>query len=941
MSSGGPRASELPLVGRDGVLAELYDAIDDAAGGTGGCVVVEGTAGIGKSRLLSVAATRAAGIGIHTAIGSATELDRTVPLSTLVGTLRAGAAAGPDVSGLSELGSNRLLLLDRLEERIEDFVRAKTLLIVIDNAQWADELTALTLRVLVPRLASSPVLWLLARNPSSVRGPAQEAVDALIRDMARRVTVGPLAEPDVAELCTDLLGAAAGRDVLALAARAEGNPFLLGELLTTLRDARRVEVVDGVATLTKTELPAGFLTAVDHRLGGLSAVARRLLNAGAVLGRPFTVHEAAALTGRAAPDLVFAADEAVAAGALVVAGDELTFRHDLIREAVYDQLAPPVRLALHREAVTVVRNEGRSVVECVEHLLRSGHKGDEKALVVLREAVDTVTPSSPATAADLILRMLELLDPADPACPALTAEAVRLLASAGRVREAQELGERALHAGLDGPAQTGLLLGLAEVFKHEGRNEAVVTYTRRALAQPDVADSARAELLAIQAHGLLYTPDVDAADTAGAEAVDVARRCGQDAALVFGSVARSLAARTRGDLDSSLRLAHEAVEIADRVGGEARHRHPRLWLAPALAALDRMAEADTVFEMGQREANQLGTAWSQPLWHYYRAEMRLTTGRLDDAAAEAEAGVRVAEQLSALALAVPLLALLGEVAVYQDDLAAARVHFDRAEQLIDGGITVGPEDLAWRIAVFQEATGHQRQAMKTAAEVYAHLPKRVSLLSQEPAVAARLVRLALRNEARAEAEAASSAIRDLAMRNPTVISLKGAAVHAEALLACDRAGLAEAVKIYRDSPRPLARALALEDTGLAEDRAGNRDRAVELLEEALEIWSACRALRGASRVRNALRRLGVRRRQQAESEDDDSGWSSLTGSELRVVRLVAEGLTNREVAARLFLSPHTVDSHLRHSFIKLAVTSRVELTRQVLTHDGGEDPEMT
>src|SRR5262249_48257384 len=156
-------------------------------------------------------------------------------------------------------------------------------------------------------------------------------------------------------------------------------PFLLLELLAALRAAGRVRVVDGVAGVVPGELPATFLTAVDHRLRDLSADTLRLLEAGSVFGRPFTMHEVAGLMGRRPVDLVAAAEQAVGSGALVNADGELDFRHDLIREAVHDRLTPAVRRALHREAVSVLRAEGRPAAELATHLRHSARSGDQQA----------------------------------------------------------------------------------------------------------------------------------------------------------------------------------------------------------------------------------------------------------------------------------------------------------------------------------------------------------------------------------------------------------------------------------------------------------------------------------------------------------------------------------------------------------------------------------
>jgi DNA-binding CsgD family transcriptional regulator len=112
---------------------------------------------------------------------------------------------------------------------------------------------------------------------------------------------------------------------------------------------------------------------------------------------------------------------------------------------------------------------------------------------------------------------------------------------------------------------------------------------------------------------------------------------------------------------------------------------------------------------------------------------------------------------------------------------------------------------------------------------------------------------------------------------------------------------------------------------------------VRLLEEALELYVAGGAVRDSARTQRALRGLGVRRKVWQQVARAQTGWDSLTEAELRVVRLVAEGLTNRATAERLFLSPHTVDTHLRRAFAKLGVSSRVELARQVMAQERAHD----
>jgi DNA-binding CsgD family transcriptional regulator len=161
--------------------------------------------------------------------------------------------------------------------------------------------------------------------------------------------------------------------------------------------------------------------------------------------------------------------------------------------------------------------------------------------------------------------------------------------------------------------------------------------------------------------------------------------------------------------------------------------------------------------------------------------------------------------------------------------------------------------------------------------------------------------------------------------NAGVASIAATAAHVRGLLEQSQADLREAVDLFERSPRRLELAAALEDLGV-ELIASDREAAIDALGRTLALYTELGATWDAGRVRSRLRELGVRRRLVA-AEPETNGWAALTTSELAVARLVAEGLTNREVAERLFVSPHTVSSHLRHVFTKLGITSRVELAR--------------
>jgi DNA-binding CsgD family transcriptional regulator len=917
-------------VGRQAQLGQLRAALRTTAAGRGGCIVVEGLPGIGKSALLTATCDMAEEFAMAVATGRATELDQLAPMSTLVLALQSNPALAPRIIELATDGKP-LWLAHRVGDVIKSNARSCPLVIAIDDAHWADELTAFALQILAPTLTQAPVLLLLARGTALIRQPIQNTVDRLAAEGAVRLPVGPLDDDAILQMCTGLLGVRPDKSLLDVVARGGGNPFLVEELVRGLREAGQLNIRNGLAHLARSDLPALFLDAVGRRLRDLSPQAHRLLEAGAVLGRPFTVHEVARLAGTGAVELIPAAKEAVQAGALIGNESELSFRHDLVREAVYDAMPCPVRAALHREAATVVMDEGRPPLTVADHLLRGGHISSQRAIDVLIQAAESAAPSTPSKAADLLLRVLDVPGEHHQYRPCLTARTVRLLARVGRVVEARELGERGLRDGLSSPDTGALMLGLSEALKHADHNHAVIDTATAALARSDIPDAVRAQLLAVKAHALLRTGEFETVDAMAAQAAQLGKAARNNEAVVFATAARSRVALSGGHLAKGLAYAREAVAVADVHGGDALHWHPRLWLAQALIAGDRFTEADTVLATGQREAEQLGTGWSQPLWHYYRAQLRIAAGQLSEALAEAEAGARIAEQSNAPGHSVPLLALLGHIFLLRNDMTRARSYVNRAQKLARAEGSVGPE-LAWRVAMVEDSEGHPEGAPQALADVCALLPGRSQLLVDDPGAGVRLVRMARQAGQHEHARQVVAAAHMLADRNLGVSSLRAAAAHAAGVLDDDISALRDAVSVYRLSPRPLARAAALEDAALAEEASGRREQAIELLGEAADQYASAGACRDYARVRRELQRRGNRRKSRV-APNAKGEWAGLTECEHRVARLVAEGLTNRQVAVRLFISPHTVDSHLRRSFMKLGVNSRVELTRQILAHD--------
>jgi ATP/maltotriose-dependent transcriptional regulator MalT len=718
-----------------------------------------------------------------------------------------------------------------------------------------------------------------------------------------------------------VIGVEVDNTVLALTAGCGGNPLRIGRLLTALRATGQLVINGGVASVVGEELPSSFIDTVQDLLRSLSAPAQWLLRATSVFDRPFGIEAAARLVGRAPADL-FPLVEEVGADFLTEENDGLAFTHELVRQAIYATLRRTVREQLHREAAAVSRDDGQPALEVAHHLLRTGRSGTVEAVTLLRVAAREVAGTAPATAATLILRALDTLGPHGPDRATVIAEAVSLLASAARLHEARELGEEALRAGLDGETEAVLLLGLAEAFKHGGQNQSAVDYADRGLADTSVSDPTRARLHAIRAHALFYVGRLGAADKSGECSDELGRRSGEYGAAVFGLTARSLVAHAQGRLDDAFTHAATATELADRAGGAALHRHPRIWLGSAQAALDLFDDAERTFSRGRKESERLGTAWAQPLWHYYYASLLAARGRLDEAAAEADAGVETAEQLTAYQLAVPLLGRLIQLAVARGEIARAHQHQARMRRWMESGITATPEDVDWAEGLLLHATGDSGAALTALTGLYDGLLTRTALIATDPAAAATLVRIALAADDHERATRVVDATRQLSDRNPGSGSVAGAAAHADGLLHGDVALLRQAIERFRATPRPLALAAALEDAADAGHGTEAETTVRGWIAEALTIVTRCGAKSSQQRLE---RRLGIIGSTRAPAPC----LPQLSPAERRVALAVASGKTNIEVAAGLFLSRHTVDSHLRKIFDKLKVKRRVDLATLV------------
>src|SRR5271170_5639389 len=245
---------ESPFSGRERQLGMVRDQLDRASSGVGSVVLVEGDAGLGKSRLLQEVALVARSRRFRVGGYAADPGDGMVEMSTLMVALFEGSEPILDRDSLPTshvLPEQRYWLLQDLQGLLERAAVKTPLLICLDDLQWTDGGTAAALRALPNRLATVPIVWVLAFRPSFGSTPFGNVVDRLDQLGAANVVLGPLGDEAVREVAAGVLHAEPGPDVLEMVDRTGGNPFFLAEMLWGLREEQLVRIESGRAELVE------------------------------------------------------------------------------------------------------------------------------------------------------------------------------------------------------------------------------------------------------------------------------------------------------------------------------------------------------------------------------------------------------------------------------------------------------------------------------------------------------------------------------------------------------------------------------------------------------------------------------------------------------------------------------------------------------------------
>ncbi|HEY6492043.1 MAG TPA: AAA family ATPase [Trebonia sp.] len=919
------------LRGRAAAVEALRDRLDAVRAGRGGVAVVKGLAGMGKTVLLGAAEELARAQGIRVFHGAGHVAAQVIPLSLLLEALMSADGAVVDSGVLRDLSRSpdqRFWLLRELQEALERAALEAPLLISLDDLQWADAATLTAIGALPRQLASHRILWLLAVR-SALSPTAQAVLSRLAAADALEITLDALDDTAVADVATDLLGGVPDPGLRHVLARVEGNPFLLTELLRGMHEENLVDVEDGVARLTGTRLPMRFRDSVDDQLAHLSAWARDSLQMAAVLGRRFSADELAALTGMAPAQVGAALREALAAGLVAEDGDRMTFRHDLLREAVDASLPRTVRQALRRQAIGVMLRHGAPPSDVAELVIDVATPGDTEAISILRRAAAEAGRVSPSVAAMLSQRALDLTAPDDPTRGSITAETLTYLVFAGRAAAAVRLMTVGARDMADPAAEAEARLRLA-ILSNQYSAADSVEQCRRALELPGVPATLRIQLQANLSMALDLLGDIAAARVAAQTAQDMALAAGDRPSALVTLIPRAVEALGRGAWRQAVDLIGEAT-ASQRAATDpvaVRHWRPAGWNAIILTGVARLDEAKALIDTGVRDAERDGISAHIRLWSMIKCWTLYSAGQLADARSEGEAAIEMADEIGDGSYGYVNQVchyLLGRLALHTGDPAGLDMA-SRSAKLLSGTHDSPSAQLlgGWLTALVADAGGDLAPVAAIELRFLDPLAGGGLAVSnpQRYADLPALTRILLAAGRQADAASVVARLEEFAARHQDFPFLERDALHARAVLDSDQERALRAVALSDGDPRPLVRAEVLTDAGrmLPRTRAA---QAVPLLQAALAAYAAAGAERDAARVRSLLRAHGVR--PAAGGPRSAPQWPELTESEFVVVSLVARGATNREIAERLYVSQYTINTHLRHVFAKLGIRSRVEL----------------
>jgi DNA-binding CsgD family transcriptional regulator len=930
-----PAAEEADLVEREREVRALEALLDSALAGEARVALIEGPAGIGKSRLLQLARRRGEAAGALTLSARSSELEREFPYGVVrqlfeseladpaVGERALAGSAGAarpvfeslEPAPAAEAGDASFATLHGLFWLMLNLAADRPLVLVVDDLHWCDRPSLRFLAYITRRLEGLPVLLgVTLRTTEPGADPA--LLSEIANDLATSaVRPGPLTDDAVGSLVHAALGGEAADTFCAAVHTATGgNPLLVRQLLRAL-EAEGVQPDAASAGVVREIGPAAVARTVLVRLARLPREALAVARAVAVLGEGASLAAVAALAD-VDEDAVAQAAGTLARAEILRPEPPLGFVHALVRDAVYREMPHSERGLWHARAVAALRELGAPANQIAAQLLSVPPRGEPDVAALLHDAGRAAfARGAPDSAIGLLERAL-----AEPPAPERRAAILLDLGLAATLVDgrAASVHLRAAYEELDDVevrARTAVVL--TQLLTFTGAPEESYAIGKRAMAQlgPELRDVRRRleaqAVVAVQwGGGLLGELDALVAHPAGID------EPGAGARMLESMIALNLAYKAH-PVEDSVRLIQRAC--AD---GSMIEEDDGLFAAAALIVLgladrdEALDAADAMLERAHRRGSQFGLL-GVSLW---RGWLHLRRGELDDAAAS----IRTAQE----ELAAWHGTSGGDVyaAAHHARVQIEQGNFEGAWRTLDQGLReqlwTSLEATRWWLAIECElllASARPEEALERSERLrieHPHIANPLASTWRSPQARA-LHRLGRTAEALAVAEenlaiargyggpsAVSQAARELGeMRGDDGLELLG-----------------EAVAVVEGTPARLELAKSLAALGRALRHARRPSDAREPLRRALELADACGAAGLAEDVRTELYAAGARPRTAALS-----GAGALTASERRIAALAAEGSSNRDIAQTLFVTPKTVEVHLSNVYRKLGIRSRREL----------------
>lgn len=972
----------IELVGRGPELAELESALRRAETGRPSGILLAGDAGVGKSRMVGETVERAAAAGFTVLVGRCLDTaDAALPYLPFTEITASLAAAQPGIVGeraaLRSLlpgtvvrddaaGDDRALgqlrVFDAVLSALDALSAVSPTLLVVEDLHWADRSSRDLLVFLLSRLTAQRLVVLATyrRDDLHRRHPLRPMLSEVVRLPAvERLELEPLGDEASLELVRRLAdGSVDDARLRRIARRSEGNAFFAEELVTA----------------APAGVPEGLAEVLMARIEALPATAQRVLRIAAVSGRKVRHEVLAAVSDLGDDELEQALRDAVAHHVLVPdreacpsAGpstDGYVFRHALLREAIYQELLPGERTRLHaRYAQRLSERVGESGIAAeLAHHAYAGHDLPRALTASIRAAQEADTRDAPAEVLFQLERALELWHAVPDAESVaglreskVTRWAGRYASFTGDPERAALLGRRSVEvaeAQQDAAAITRNARNYAVLLLDlPGREEEALATAKRSLAivedGPPSADLAWAH--ATLARTLWRTDLAAEADRQARTAVAVVDAIAEPDQVALGAkadglVTMSVYAQHVGEEERARRLIVEARELAHRSDHLTVELRSHYNLGMSLLESGRLTAAVVAFAEGEARAESVGLAWSS-----YGIDLRVVNvvakyllGEWDRAEAAARIAGRtvsatVATRLTAAGMLVA--AARGRFAEVEAALAELAELPARDDQVAVHAGSSGIEAALWagRPGVAAERVEETVRALRVADPLHMGI---ISVAALGVAVQAELAAAGAPAAAtRAEAERLAAVAAEVAAHGTPRSSELGP--EGRAWLAWSRAELTR-----HTGPDPQAWSAAFEAFAFAggspgapgyrqahallrraEARLAVGEPAAAVAEDLVAAEATARRLGAAplaAAVAATARRAGVRLAGAEPAAPVAPGSDPLTPRERAVLDLVAEGRTNRQVGAELFISEKTVSVHLSRVMAKLGASSRTE-----------------